>query len=279
MSILFSTLVALVVATGPSEGLLSDPDAMKHFQAAQAAFNEGDYETASKELEKAFLIEPVDALLYPWAQAERFSGRCKIAIDLYEKFLATKPSENFRQAAEENLERCKKEIDEANAAAAAANSTDEEEDDTKVEPLDDGWDEVAQQEPETTDTKSKKPKKDRKWYQDPVGGVLSGVGLAGVAAGGALLGISYSRAGEVSDEDTNQDYVDARRSATNLRNGGAVAASVGGALLIAGIVRYALLATKDRRGKAGAKNSAARSTLGPWFDDRRAAGVTFVTRF
>ena len=278
MSVVASTLLALWVTAGPSsDGLLSDPEAQKHFKAAQAAFNDGNYEVASKELEKAFLIEPADALLYPWAQAERFSGHCKVAIDLYEKFLATEPSDNFRVAAEENLERCQEEIDQANAAVAAQEESDE---DTKVEPLDDGGDEVAKHEPEPRDTKpDRSKKKDRKWYHDPVGGVLTGLGVAGVAAGGALLGVSASRAGDVGTEDTNQDYLDARRSATTLRNAGAGVLSVGGALLIAGIVRYALLATKGKRSGNRASKGKAQATLGPWFSGRTSGGVTFQTRF
>lgn len=277
MSLLAQSLLALLIASGPSQGLLSDAKAMEHFQAAQAAFNEGDYAKASQQLEKAFLIEPADALLYPWAQAERFAGHCEVAIDLYEKFLATDPSENFRVAAQENLQRCQEEIDKANAAAAAAASAETEgEDDTKVEPINDGWDDVANSEAETNPgKKDDEPKKARKWYLDPVGGVLSGVGIAGVATGGALLGVASSRAGQVADEDDNQSYVDARRSATTLRNAGAAVISVGGALLIAGIVRYALLATKDSR----AKNKSARASVGPWFGGARTTGVTFQTRF
>jgi tetratricopeptide (TPR) repeat protein len=276
VSLLQSALFAAFVSmAGPSEGLLSNPKATKHFEAAQAAFNEGKYDVASKELEKAYLIEPADALLYPWAQAERFSGRCNVAIDLYKKFLDTEPSDNFRLAAEENLERCQSEVDQAKAASAATTKPLAEED-TKVEPIeDDGWDEVAKQEPDELDDRKSKPKKDRKWYADPIGGALTGVGVAGVAAGGALIGVAVSRAGKVADEDDNQAYVDARRDATTLRNGGAIALSVGGALLIAGIVRYTLLATKGSRADKKSKKRSA----GIWLDGRTSAGVSFQSRF
>jgi tetratricopeptide (TPR) repeat protein len=255
-------LLVLALAAPEKGSLLSDPVAMEHFEAAQRAFNEGDYDAASKELERAFLIEPADALLYPWAQAERFSGRCKVAIDLYRRFLETDPSPNFRVAAEENLARCRAEVEEAGEDSGG------EPDPLEEDPLDDGWDAVAATEEDRPETAKPDDRSKAAWIRDPLGGVLSGLGVAGVATGAALMAVSLSRAGRVAEEDTNQGYLDARKSATNLRNAGAIALGVGGALLIGGIVRYVVVAKRSKR----------RTTASAWMDGRSAT-VVVQTRF
>ena len=108
-------LFALTLALAP-EPLLRDPQARAAFDAAQEAFAAKDYAEASKQLERAYMLEPELDLLYPWAQAERNLGRCESAIDLYQKFIDGGPNQRMIDTANQNIARCEESL----AAAGAA---------------------------------------------------------------------------------------------------------------------------------------------------------------
>lgn len=256
------TVASLVLAlVAPGGQLLSNPEAKAKFQEALAAFKAEDFDTAAAAVEAAYIIEPNPMLLYPWAQAERSRGNCAAAVELYQRFLDSNPPEAAATPARENMERCKEQL-----AAEAPEPEPEEE----PEP------EVIEEEPEPEPapkpvTQDEQPKAKR-WYADPVGGVLVGVGVAGVGVGAGLMGVAGSRAKKVADEDMHSDYLAARDGATKLRNGGAIALSIGGALVIGGVVRYVLVAKKGKESKASAWQ---------WSPElgRRWVGVTIGRRF
>jgi hypothetical protein len=85
-----------------------------------------------------------------------------------------------------------------------------------------------------------------------VGGVLFGVGLAGVGVGAGLLGVASSTAKGAPDAATNDGYLEERGRATKFRNGGAIALSIGGALLVGAVIRYAVVAKKNKKPKSAA---------------------------
>jgi tetratricopeptide (TPR) repeat protein len=211
---------------------------MKAFTQAQAAFNEENFAEAARLLEKAYLIEPTPELLYPWAQAERSQGNCDVAIDLYQQFLDSGVEGKFAEAAEQNIERCREEMAEDGGAVVEDDPVGEVIED---EPEPERKPERKEDEPKVRDGKA------RKWYADPAGGVLFALGLAGAGVGGGLLGVAMSTADKAPDAATNEDYVAERDRATNFRNGGAAALSIGGALLVAAVIRYALLARKLKK--------------------------------
>ncbi len=231
-------IVPLVMALAGPGGLLSDPEAQAKFQEAQEAFQAEDFVAAAKAVEAAYLIEPEPLLLYPWAQAERSQGNCKVAIELYQRFIdSNAATEEMIQNALENQTRCQEQIDA------------EEEEEIVEEIIDDDPEEVIEEEEELPPPSKEiddEPKA-KAWYKDPVGGVLAGLGVVGVGVGAGLLGSGSSTAGQVSDEDMHTDYLAQRDRATGLRNGGAVAMSLGGALLVGGVVRYLLVARKNKQ--------------------------------
>ena len=251
---------------GPG-GLLSDPEASRLLSEAQAAYEAQDFAKAADLLEQAYMIEPNEQLLYPWAQAERESGDCETAIDLYKRVLESNPPETLAANAQGNIDRCQEQLDEADMVI---------EDDADDEPVDDLVDEPDTPPEPDPEPAPIKPREDegkdttKAWYKDPVGGVLVGIGVAGVVTGGALMGVASSRAKSVGDADTNQDYVDAKDSAKTLNTGGVVALSVGGALLVGGIIRYAIVAKKN-------KAQTARLFVSPAW--ARGAGVSISGRF
>lgn len=220
------------------ESFLDDPDAMKAFTQAQKAFNEEDFAEAARLLEKAYLIEPKPELLYPWAQAERNQGNCDIAIALYEQFLDSGAKGQFADAARQNIERCREETGGDGGEDVDVGEVEEIVEDDAVE--------EERERPRAKEGKPTDDRKPRKWYADPAGGVMFAVGLVGVGVGGGLLGVATSTADKAPDADTNDDYVAQRERATALRNGGAAALAIGGALLVGAVIRYALVARKQK---------------------------------
>jgi tetratricopeptide (TPR) repeat protein len=255
------SVASLVLALAAPGQLLSNPDAKAKLQEAQAAFKSEDYDAAAAAVEAAYMIEPNPMLLYPWAQAERSRGNCAAAVELYRRFLDSNPPEAAATPARENMERCEEQL-----AAEAP--------EPEAEP--DPVDEVIEEEPEPEAepkavVKDEQPKAKR-WYADPVGGVLVGVGVVGVGVGAGLMGVAGSKAKKAGDAEMHTEYLDMRDGATKLRNGGAIALSIGGALVVGGVVRYLLVAKKGKQGKASAWQMT--PEMG-----RRWVGVTIGRRF
>jgi tetratricopeptide (TPR) repeat protein len=71
-----------------------------------SAYEEGNYDEAIAAFREGHAIDPHPTLLYAWAQAERKSGRCERARELYAEFLKGPISTAQRAAAEENAARC-----------------------------------------------------------------------------------------------------------------------------------------------------------------------------
>lgn len=231
----------------PQGGLLSDPDAERLFEEAQAAFETGDFETASDKLERAYLIEPKAALLYPWAQAERNRGRCSVALDLYRRFLATEPPEKFVVATQENIERCEAELAEAEASTESSEDEDESDGEDAV-PVE----EEPAETPATPAEPTRKDRSNRRWYVDPTGDVLASIGIAGVAIGGGLVGAAMADAKSAPSQSTNDAYVARRERAIHRRDGGLAALSVGSALLLGGVIRWIVVAKRDKSDRSAA---------------------------
>ena len=260
-----TTIVAsLLLFTAAPSDLLSDPKAQEYWEQAQFLFQEEDYGGAAKMLEKAYLVEPVPDLLYPWAQAERINGNCDVAIDLYQQFLDTGAEGKIAEAAQTNIDRCNEELAESGAVVPTDDPLPE--DDDLEEIIDEQPDPEPEPEPvkRTDDEPKSKP---RAWYKDPAGGVLTGLGVVGVGAGVALIFVATGAAKGAPDADDHDDYFGERDRATGLRNGGAAALSIGSALLLGGIIRYAVVAKKNKRADTTA-----------WFDGR-GGGVSVRGRF
>ncbi len=258
---MIAVLVSLALALAPAE-LLTDPEAKRLFAEAQQAFEAGDYATASARLESAYFIEPKGALLYPWAQAERQLDHCETAIDLYRKYIDSGPSEKMAAAAESNIERCELRMKEAKKG------------DEPPPPIEGTDDEVAPfGEVETDDEPPGKqdeldPRKDK--IGVAVGATLVGVGAAGLAAGGTLLGVAAGRAKATDDATSQTRYEELRKQAKSLNTGGIVALSIGGALLVGGIVQLAIVGANRKKAKKASLSM---------FTDGRTSGIVWSGRF
>lgn len=254
-------VASFVLALAAPGQLLENPEAQAKLAEAQQAFVDEDFEAAAAAVEAAYIIEPEPMLLLPWAQAERGRGDCAAAIELYQRFLDSEPPERMATPARENMERCQQELD---AAAEEEVAEDELE---VVEEVEDDSSEVEQPPPPPPD----EPPESKAWYKDPVGGALVGMGIVGVGVGAGLMGAGSSAARGAADLGSHMDYLDERDRATGLRNGGAIALSIGAALMVGGVIRYVLVAKKKPK-----KSTAWR--LDPQVT-RRFTGVTLGRRF
>lgn len=213
--------VALALAAAPAA---RDPQA----KAGEAAFAEERWDEASAAFDAAYRSTGDPAFLYARAQAERRAGRCRLAVVLYEQFAAATTAPEARAAAEQYIAECR--------ALLPADAPVPE-----VEPrADDDPTGVPRISPPRPDAAPP-------WHRDATGGVLVGLGSAGLVAGAILVPLGYRTAAGASDAADDRDYRGDFTRARRLEIGGAVAMSVGAALLVAGIVRWATLARRSRR--------------------------------
>lgn len=280
-----SLRLLLTLALAAPEGLLSEPRAQELFDDAQVAFGEERYEESAQLLEKAFLIEPEPLLLYPWAQAERSRGRCDLAIPLYEQFLESEPDERLAAPARENIARCKEQVEAEEAVVEVDDDEDDEVDDAEVDDdeVDEDLDAMAdealgqadQEEQQSEEAGEDRPEPAAKpWYTDVVGGVLTGAGLVGVGVGAGFLGAGVADANAVGDEDSNEAYLELRDRAVLRRNVGAAVLSVGGALLLGGVIRYVVVAKREPK-----REPKREMAWLPWRGPGGATGMMWTGRF
>jgi len=238
--------LALALSLGPKQ---AEIDAI--IDQAEAAFARKDWDGASRALADAYLLDPRPDLLYARAQAERLAGRCNVALPLYEKFLEAERTDSLAAAdARDNRVRCQKVV--ASTAPQA--------------PADGGQGRANGTRPRKTTPGA--------WYRDPAGGVLVAIGGVSTIIGGSVLGISISRDKKASDAANEGGFVDRKEVARTQHTVGIVVLSIGGAMLVAGVVRWAVVASKGER--SSGSSARVRMGLAP---ARRGAAVSLGLRF
>jgi tetratricopeptide (TPR) repeat protein len=203
------------------------PAAQPHLERGLKHFEAKEYGRALDEFRAAYDLDPQPALLYTIAQTARLSGDCRRASRFYEAFLRTAPNERQALAARQNLERCADELrrnppppvpaSQPTAAPAAV-----------APPVG----------PPAAPAATRMP-----WRANWLGhGLLIG-GLAAVATGVALWGVGHAALIAPRDATDYGTFAARVRDAANAETWqrvGVAAASVGGALVVAGILTYAL---------------------------------------
>lgn len=212
---------------------LDDPDARAAQTEGEEAFNAGRYLEASEAFQRAYALEPAAFLLFSRAQAERLAERCDEAVELFSAYIDTGPSQEAASMALERIHLCGGEY------RSAAESDEDAQDEAAETPQPTVPQPVSPQPttqgpegPAEGDTSPVTPDRrvpGRSWALLGTGGFVL-AGGAGLLAG---AGVTTRRAGTVFGE-AQADSLGA--TARGLAIGGAVALSVGAALLIAGIV-------------------------------------------
>jgi len=99
-------IAVLALAVAPAGADTLKPEAQKHLDAGLALFDKGDYGKAIDEFKAAYEIDPAPKVLFALAQARRLSGDCDTAMELYNQYLATLPSEAQTEAAKAAMKLC-----------------------------------------------------------------------------------------------------------------------------------------------------------------------------
>ena len=224
------------------------------FLRDSSAFEAQRWDEAARAFEAAYADHPRAELLWAQAQALRFGGRCKDALPLYERFLATDPTVEEIDDANTNIEACREIVGEAAVVPP-------------VEPAP-PRDSVAEPSPPPTppppaptlrrSDRDVLPRVQRRPGRDPWGHALlwPGVGVAGIGAG--LLAAGHAQRGDARGASTELEYQRELAGAPALGRAGIAVLVTGAALITAGIVRFAVVGARARRGN----RTMARSTIG-----------------
>ncbi len=235
-----SLAVALLVApanevTGP-EQLVAE--AREHHDRAYALLGVKAYGEAAAEFARAHAIESAPFLLFMQAGAEQLAGNCDVAISLFGRFIASGPPQRDVDAAKGEIAKCGGDPD-------AFEPEPEPQPQLAPEPV------LA---PVYEPTDDDRPVPRRTAARDPLAHALtwSGVAVGGV---GAILLIEAHRrrrtAGGVGVTESQHRAL--LEPAVPMSRAGIALASIGGAALLAGIVRFAVVSrSAGRRSRSAA---------------------------
>ena len=228
-----SVLLALALSlVGPAEDAAA---------RAKAAYDRGDFKAAAAALAEAYDADPQPAYLYARAQAERYGGDCQAAIEHYRAFLDSKPEAKAAEAARTNLKECEAEVT-ADAEPEPAPTPDPTPDPTPGPTPD----------PVTAPAEGSASVDDghvdaTPWYRDKWGTSLVAVGaVVGLAGVGVYGGAIADRNSADSAGDVDEYGRRIERASTLSRVGIGLMAG-GGAILVAGAIRWILV---SQRGKS-----------------------------
>jgi len=197
-------------------------------EQADAAWSQGRYAQAAEAYARAYAETGDIAYLYARAQAQQEAGDCVGATATYEAFIATEPLPEAVAAAEAALEQCRAQLPER-----------------APEPL--PTPEPAAPQPEPT---ARREPAQRSWQRDPAGATLVAVGSAGIVTGVVLAIVARTQQAEAERAGDVVRYGEHNDRAVALSRASIPVLVVGGALLLGGVVRWAVLARKQRAANA-----------------------------
>lgn len=254
---MISVPLAVVLALAPSRDEIRDM-----VRRAEAAYQKEQWDAASRGFADAFAVDPNPDYLFARAQAERFAGRCNVAIKIWDQYLGIETSPQAIKEARGNRAYCEPKV-------APDGQT--------PPPGETGA-------PRNPDAPPKRPAgSPRAWYRDPAGGVLVATGGVSTIIGASVLGLALSRDRKAAGADTEGSYVAEKDAVRTPHRAGIAVLSVGGALLVAGIVRWAVVASRAKQGARAHAGSSwwARSQRVRWgaTGSRRGVALSFGVEF
>lgn len=210
-----------------------NPKAEKLYDVGVQKFDAGDYAAALDDLERSIALERNASSLYAYAQTLNKLERCREAVPVYNEVLDKLPEESgARPAVKDALVKCAEKLAEEDVAPTPAPILESDGDEGPTE-LDEPVDEP---EPE-------KPAK--RWYTDPYAPVLIGVGAVGVGVGGWYL--SEASKENAKRPELYDEFAAKGDRVRELQIRGGVILGIGGALVLTGAIRYAVLGARGRR--------------------------------
>lgn len=226
--------MARTAVAAPSGFENSDAEAL--YNEGVTMFDSGDFEGALEKVEASLAIETTAKSLYAQAQSLNKLDRCRQAVPIYNEVLVMLPDESAaRPAVKDALVTCAEKMAEEDEAVVTPPVSVDNGDESDVG---DASDPVDDPPPKSSG---------KKWYADPYAPVLIGVGAIGVGIGGYYLG-------QASEENSKQpeqydEFAAKGERVRQLQVQGGVILGVGGALILTGAIRYAVLGARGRRNK------------------------------
>jgi tetratricopeptide (TPR) repeat protein len=210
----------LVLARAPApQGADDNP----HFARAVAAWKDRRWPDAADAFARAYELDPRPQYVFARAQALRFAGECELAIVHYREFIALAPPQAAIDEARGHIATCGGQPDEGATTSEPTPPA------PRVEPT------------PTVVAPVVEPPPRRLWWRDPAGHALGWSGLAIAAVGAGLLGEGLARRERGERANDEQSYRDARQGGKTLLYAGIPLASIGGALVLASVIRFAVI--------------------------------------
>ncbi|MEM7154385.1 MAG: hypothetical protein AAF799_16180 [Myxococcota bacterium] len=252
--------VVLALAWSPSaRAEPKDPVAREFLEKGQAAVARDDYGAAADFYQKALEIEREPKALYLLGQVEFLRKDCRASVSYFKQVREFDVGSEVESAMQPYLVECAERMAAEPVPAPTEEPVEEPAEESVVEePAD-------EPEPAAEDDLRDGPVR---WYRDPLGDTLVGVGAAAAAAGGSLLVVAQLQQNGATTYGGLEDRVD---GIGRMRIAGGATLGVGGALLIGGIVRWAVV---SRRAKAQDRTA----HIAPIYDGTL-TGVTVGGRF
>ncbi len=204
--------------------VVSEPSSV---EKAEAAWAKGDYETAAAQWALAY--EETGDIRHVFARGQALANldRCEEAIEVLEAFIATEPKEVAAKAARETIDVCRESLPEP-----------EPEPEAPEQPPPPVLDE---------DPRPPTPPPPKRWIEDPLGGVLMASGGVTLAAGAVLAGVARTQRAAAEASNDLPTFARHDDRAVQLSRISVPVLSVGAALVVGSIVRYVVVARRNRR--------------------------------
>jgi tetratricopeptide (TPR) repeat protein len=202
------------------------------FAKGLAEYDAGNYDTSRKLFRKSYDLEPNPKKLYALGQAERYSGNCRTAVEVYDEALSGDLSDGAKKIVNEARSDCQLVLDEAAKISS-------EEVARRLEEA------RAQRQPARIIVIDRAA--GRAWYKDPVAGIITATGIVALGVGGTFFWLGDKQAKKALDADTFDEFQEHYDNQERLRNIGLISAIAGGALVVGGTTWYLLRAIKANK--------------------------------
>jgi tetratricopeptide (TPR) repeat protein len=200
---------------GPDDAVAGETpmkeEARAHYDRGLSLYQAKDYAAAIAAFEAGFAIDPRREFLFANAQARRLAGDCRGALPLYQRFLGMSPPALQANATHMALGRCAQQLAAERAKPQA--------------PL--------------PPRPPPPPAPPTPWTHDRLGAVLLATGVVGLAVGGGFLAASYAARTDANRTLGIDEYGRHWDTAVTRFDVAMVGLVGGGALVTAGVLRYA----------------------------------------
>jgi hypothetical protein len=236
-AVLLAVTAQHAVAQPASDSPAPTDSAQSHVDAAMALYAAADLAGALDELTKALALDPRPDILFGIARIHMERGDCVNAMRAYRTYLESRPGPNSTQVATEAIESCQKIL------SAMGDQTIATEPDAGARGRDNDLSATTSSEPAPAPAPTQR-RVNRGWYRDRLGGALVAGATLGFAGGGFLWMSARSDVDRANQRGTDgvtlAEARDLEDAAARKQRWALVAGGTGAALLVGGVLRYAL---------------------------------------